>query len=144
MKISLEKPPCYEEANTLFNLEALKMGTIFTYGDTLYNPSLIRLTEDLMEHESVHMKQQAFNDTVAKLWWQRYLGDPDFRLSQEVEAYGRQFKFLCKVHKDRNHQTRLLYVLAGHLSSPMYGDIITKSDAVKAIQNESKKCYNSP
>lgn len=134
MKISLEKPPCYEEANKFFKLEELNLGTIFTYGDTLYNPNNVQLTQDLIVHEMVHAEQQAHSDTGGKLWWQMYLADPDFRLKQEAEAYSAQYKFICKNVKDRNARTRVLYQLARQLSGKMYGEIVSHSEAMRLIK----------
>lgn len=134
MKISLEKPPCYEEANKFFKLEELNLGTIFTYGDTLYNPNNVPLTQDLIVHEMVHSEQQAHSDTGGKLWWQMYLADPEFRLKQEIEAYGAQYRYICTIQKDRNAQARTLHKLSKMLAGPMYGTITSSSEASKLIR----------
>ncbi len=135
MKISISKPPCWDEANKLFRLEELNMGTIFCYGSTIYNPFNIEISDDLIVHEETHSKQQGGNDTGAKLWWRAFIDDVGFRLEQEVEAYHAQYKFLCRKKKDRNAQARMLNTLAGQLSSPMYGGIITHTAAMTAIRN---------
>lgn len=137
MRITYEKPPIYDEANAFFKLEELNLGTIFTYGSTIFNPFRGELTQDLIVHESVHMEQQGHDDTVAKLWWQRYFLDPEFRLSQEVEAYGAQYKYLCTIFKDRNRQARHLQSLAQMLAGPMYGGIITVNEARKLIREHA-------
>lgn len=139
MRTSIEKPPIWEEANAFFRLEELKLGTIFTYGDTIYNPFNVELTQDLIVHEEVHMAQQNNDPTVAKLWWQRYMADPAFRLQQEVEAYGAQYRFICWTVKDRNAQARQLFQLAGFLSGPMYGSVTSQREAMSAIRVASKK-----
>lgn len=134
MKISNEKPPIYDEANALFRLDELKLGTIFTYGDTLYNPSNMPISEDLVEHEMTHAHQQQHDETVAGLWWKRYIDDPQFRLDQEVEAYAQQYKFLCKTQKDRNKRARMLHQIATMLSGPMYGNIVTHTEAMRRVR----------
>lgn len=138
MKISQEKPPCYDAANELFKLEELNMGTIFTYGDTLYNPSNVVLTQDLLVHEEIHSHQQENNDTVAKLWWQRYVTDPAFRVEQEAAAYGAQWVYLCRQSRDRNKRAQILHTLAGQFASPMYGRTVTHTTAMRLIREHAK------
>lgn len=134
MKISNEKPPIWDEANAFFKLEELNLGTVFTFADTLYNPSDVPLSQDLIEHEMTHMHQQEQDPTVAKLWWQRYIADSVFRLDQEVEAYGRQYHHLRKNYKDRNKLAKMLWNMATALSGPMYGKIVTHSEAMRRIR----------
>lgn len=138
MQISNEKPPCWEEANKLFKLEELDLGTVFTYGDTLYNPSNVPISQDLFAHEETHGHQQEHNDTVAGLWWKRYIADPAFRLDQEVEAYGAQYAFLCQREKDRNKRAQMLWRIATALAGPMYGNIVTHSEAMRRIRECAK------
>lgn len=135
MKIIIDKPPIWEEANKLFKLEELNLGTVFTYGDTLYNPFGADLSDDLIAHEEQHAKQQQHDDTCAKLWWKRYIEDPEWRLSQELEAYGAQYKCICRQQKDRNKQAKKLWELATILSGPMYGNMIQHGVAVQQIRN---------
>lgn len=138
MNLSNTKPPCYDEANAFFELEKLKLGTIFTYGDTLYNPDNLEIAQDLIVHESVHAEQQGHDDTVAKLWWQRYLADPDFRLDQEAEAYAAQYDYLCTLHKDKNARYRILLRLTKMLAGPMYKLEMSTADVMTKIREKSK------
>lgn len=124
-------PPNYEEIKKHFDL---KKDTIFTYGETIYNPDNGKIDLPLMMHELVHVRQQ--HQYGVEKWWSRYLRDMDFRLSQEVEAYQVQYKEGKRVIKDRNQQARFLSVLASALSGKMYGDIISYSEALKAIREE--------
>lgn len=89
MKVIDGYPPNYEEIKIIF--PALPRGTAFCYGDTIYNPSGREILPDKDLHEQVHSGQQG-SDPEA--WWSRYLTDPEFRLSQELEAYGTQFAFV--------------------------------------------------
>lgn len=139
MQIINDKPPMYEEANKLFRLDELKLGTIFAYGDTIYNPFKVELTQDLLVHEMVHSDQQGHNATVAKLWWMLFLGDPEFRVSQEVEAYAAQWSFLCAMTKDRERRAKFLYSFGSMLSGPMYGSVISRTEAMKRIREKAGK-----
>lgn len=145
MKIIIAKPPIWEEANKLFKLQELGLGVIFTYGDIIYNPFNIFVTTDLVAHESVHAEQQQHNETCAKLWWKRYIEDPEFRIQQESAAYHAQYKCLCKQHKDRNVRARKLYMLADQLSGPIYGNSVTHSEAMARIRDgkTSLRGYNA-
>lgn len=130
MNVSFEKPPIYDEAVKLFKLTP-EQGTIFTYGDTVYNPWKIEIPDHLQVHEEVHMVQQGKDPAR---WWKKYFADTDFRLSQELEAYRKQYKFACKHIKDRNAQSRFLWDLAEMLASPMYGNLISFQEALGKIR----------
>ena len=131
-----EQPPFYDELGKTFRLSE---GTIFTFGDVIYNPSGNPISKPLYKHEEQHSKQQGGNP---KEWWARYIKDPDFRLSQEVSAYQVQYKESKKHIKDRNELHRYLRRLASDLSSPLYGDCISFSEAYDAIKRD--KLYEFP
>lgn len=129
--------------DTLFNFPLLKetinkfklsqeqvFKTIFTYGDTIY--SLNDLSFGLIAHEITHVFQQT--EMGAEKWWDKYFKDKDFRLSQEVEAYRRQYQ----VYKNNNEVTAYDYLnqMARDLSSKMYGEIISFEEAKKLISNK--------
>ena len=137
MKISYSKPPIWDEANKLFKLEELGLGTVFTYGDTLYNPFGADLSKDLIAHEEQHAKQQSHDETCAKLWWRRYIDDVDFRIEQELEAYGAQYQCTCRILKDRNKRAKKLWELATIFSGPMYGNVIDHAAAMSRIRTVS-------
>ena len=136
MKVAITTPPNIDEINKVLTVDLAK--TIFTYGDCIFNPSNLPLTQDLIIHEMQHAKQQAQNETVAKLWWMRYLTDPWFRVTQEAEAYGAQYRYICTQVKDPNQQLKYRMELAGHLSSAMYGNAISKSEAMILIRKHAK------
>lgn len=133
MKIVKDYPPNYKLIVLAFKL---KPGVIFTYGDTIYNPSGAIIDIPLMKHEEVHMRQQA--EYGPEKWWGRYLIDNDFRFAQEIEAYQEQFRWIKKVVKDKNRLVFYLEQLAGFLSSEQYGSIVTKSQAMEAIRSDRK------
>lgn len=132
MKIINDYPPIWKEASEKFDLTGKK--PIFAYGDCIYNPFNVQINQDLIEHEMVHMKQQGGTQIGAKLWWIRYLGDTEFMLSQEVEAYHVQYVFMKKFTKDRNQQFKYLHACAQQLSSKMYGNSISLQEAMNRIK----------
>lgn len=140
MKIIYERPPVYDDIIKA----GLKPGpdTVFAYGNAIYNPNNVPITPDLEVHEGVHIKQQS--NYPEGWWWRKYLDDAKFRLEQEIEAYQAQYIFICKVVKDRNRQHQILSKIAGFLASPMYGNLITHSEAIEIIkQNRPKVLHGS-
>jgi len=131
MKISFEYPPIYEEANKAFKLTGRE---VFTYGDTIYNPSKVDIPDHLLIHEETHGRQHNHNEEVAIAWWCLYLADPQFRVNQEIEAYHEQYKFICTKIKDKNARFRNLHMLAQFMCSPMYGQCISYTDAIRRIR----------
>ena len=131
MKIINEYPPIYDAI--LSAGMHPNPSTIYAYGDAIYAPHVDPVPPDLIAHESAHCRQQG-NDPDG--WWSRYLDDPYFRIDQEAEAYAAQYDYVCQhMVKDRNARARFLQRLAGSLSSPIYGSVITQSSALEAIRN---------
>lgn len=135
MQIKKEFPPIYDSL--------LKAGmqpsdkTVYTYGDTIYNPGGHEIPMDLKIHEETHGEQQG-NDPDK--WWDRYLQDPYFRIQEETVAYGRQYAYACKhIIKDRNKQVQFLMMIADVLSGPIYGNMIGKNAAVRMIKEKSNQ-----
>lgn len=121
MKLSNRIPPIYFTLKKKFNVNWDK-GVIITYGDTVY--CKYPLSDDLIVHEQTHIKQQL--DYGVEKWWDRYLIDKDFRLSQELEAYKNQANFL-KGNKERIEK------ILKDISSSMYGNMITYEEARQLI-----------
>lgn len=129
MKISHDYPPNIEAIRKVFDIKD-RNDIVFTYGDTIHNPSKGKLTDSLIAHELVHTGQQALEPDK---WWEKYLEDPAFRLSQEVEAYQEQYRFFISRYKDRNRRAVFLYKIASDLSGKMYGNMIEYRKAVELI-----------
>ena len=108
--------------------------TVFAYGDVIYNPARVEIPDHLFVHEGTHLDQHQHDDHVASIWWKRYIADPAFRLEQEVEAYRAQYKFICSKVKDKNARFRNLHIIATDLSGPMYGRVISYTDALRRIR----------
>lgn len=138
VKIKNEKPPIYENACAAFRINPKT--TIFTYGDTIYNPNNLNLSDDIIAHERVHIEQQKANDKDAQIWWTKFLQDPEFRLSQELEAYAKQYNFICQ-RKTQNKQIRfnVLKRYAEILSGGLYGNCVSFYRAMQIIREEAEK-----
>lgn len=154
MKIKYELPPIWDNVCVAFDVNPGT--TLFTYGDTIYNPGAVEpIPDHLVVHEEVHAEQQNCKYVIKKssvgfsttpieikkmtpeLWWGKFLRDPVFRLDQEAQAYGAQYAFMCKTNKDRNHRYKTLWYLAGILSGSLYGNCTSRQEAVKLIQKFS-------
>ena len=132
VKISTQKPPDWilKSVKELFDVD-WESGVIFTYGNTISN-STGEMTEDLLIHEGNHIKQQ--EKIGADVWWKRYLEDSQFRFDQELECYRKQYQWVLKNVKSRNEVFRCLFHYAKSLSGPIYGNLKSYNDCVKAIK----------
>jgi hypothetical protein len=130
MKIVYGYPPNYGDIASAFNIESNE-GVIFTYGDELYIPGgkKIVLDKPLLKHEEVHARQQ--NAMGIEDWWGRFLHEPDFRLSQELEAYREQYKHMAGLAPEK--RAGYLNHIATDLSGDIYGNMITYDQAVAII-----------
>lgn len=128
MKIdNVNNPPNLQKLIDIFGINYNK-GIIVTYGDTIY--CKYQLSPNKIAHESIHIKQQG-NDPEA--WWNKYYIDKQFRLTQELEAYKAELPIIKQV-KDRNLRYKIIDKNARDLSSSMYGNIITYSQALKELK----------
>lgn len=126
-KLSNEKPPIYDRCVEKFGIDWHT--TIFAFGDTIHAQYPHRLSKDIIEHEKVHLKQQNGNPID---WWEKYFEDNEFRLSQEIPAYKRQYRVL-REYADRNDVARCVDFWASNLSGKGYGYLIDKQEAIKLI-----------
>lgn len=140
MTVVAERPPEWIMAGCLDKFRVNVERTFWTYGDVIYNPGGIEIPDHIVAHEEQHMRQQAEYRMDEDLdmanmgalgtaeepfqgkdaWWKQYLVDPRFRLEQEAEAYGAQYRFFCERQKDRNRRYRFLHELGAQLSGPLY------------------------
>lgn len=125
MKFSIDKPPrkLYEICQKKFGVDWEK-GLAFTYGDTIYCTA-IPLPDDVKIHESVHIKQQAL--CGENFWWDMYLSDDAFRLSQEVEAYKEQLFFIDQTYNRKERRNKRKFI--ENCLVTMYGDVCTQKQA---------------
>lgn len=134
MQILTEKPPEWIMTGCLNNFRLDLNTTLWTYEDAIYNPGGFEVSDDLLAHEQTHMVQQAKYEGGAEAWWKEYLVNSQFRLEQEMQAYGIQYAFFCSKVKDRNKQTKFLWRLSDILSGPLYQVAISSQEARKGIK----------
>lgn len=134
MIIKHELPPEWIMQGCMSQFRISTNHTVWTYGDTIYNPGGINMPEDLIAHESTHAVQQENYEGGKDAWWKRYLIDADFRAEQEAQAYGVQYASFCSTNKDRNRRALFLNTIAGTLSGPLYQVAMNKAQASKYIK----------
>lgn len=115
--------PYLKEFKELFSINEEEVA--FPYKGKIYSNK--ELTEDLVEHEKVHFKQQ--EEMGADEWVKEYLANPSFRVKMEVEAYKHQLSLI----RDRNMKEAIRIQIAKALSSPMYGNVLTYKEAYSKI-----------
>ena len=130
MKIIEYYPPNYEAICEAIPSVRDKKDVVFTYGDTIYNPYGGEIQDHLDLHESTHERQQGA--IGVEEWWNKYLSDKKFRLEQEIEAYHIQYQFVFKEY-GRAVATNFLREIANDLSGGMYGNVLDRKQARKAI-----------
>jgi hypothetical protein len=104
---------------------AINENIIFAYNDIIYTN--FELPEHLIIHEKTHLKQQ--QKIGLDKWVDSYLGDNDFRMKVEIEAYRNQLKSV----KDRNQRNLLKISCARDLSSTLYDNITSYENAIKYL-----------
>lgn len=137
MKIIKAYPPNIKEIERVFG-PAIK-GNIYAYGDVLYNPDDVEITEPFRIHELTHIAQQ---NGQPQRWWKKYMYSKEFMIEQEVEAYSNQFNCYRTHRKDGNSRVKYLHRLALTLASPVYGNAITFSEALKKIKTHADSGYS--
>lgn len=136
MQVIYEKPPNYNEILAAFPAIAGKQ-MFFAFGDKIYAPHRPRtISRDLQVHESAHGVRQ-FQMGVLK-WWDHYLLDTEFRLAEEVIAYGAQYAELCKIEPSRHARRGNLVILATQLASPIYGNLVSRDKAKRLIADAAE------
>lgn len=130
MELVYDYPPNYKEIAEAFNIKDNE-AVIFTYGNQLFVPSGKDVTKDkpLMKHEAVHARQQT--ELGIEKWWDRFLVDPMFRMSQELEAYREQYRAMGNLPISK--RVGYLNHIARDLSGEMYGNIMSFNEAVTVI-----------
>lgn len=127
MKVLTLFPPNYGAINKAFNIRGKPV--IFTYGQTIFNPSRIKITPELMVHEEVHCRQQGSDPDT---WWLDYIDNAEFRLREELEAHRAEYAFM-RAQLDGKAVSRALHLIASRLCSPMYGGMIDYDEAARRI-----------
>lgn len=115
--------PLLQEYSKVFNINEK---TIFAYDDIIFsnNP----LSPDLLVHEERHLAQQ--KRYGLDTWVKNFLEDPRYRLEMELDAYKKQLESI----KDRNFRDAIRRESAKNLSSSLYGEIISYSEAFTLLK----------
>ncbi len=135
MKVVNDFPPRYAEMVKRF--PGITARAVFAYGDTLYNPAGGPVDDALMAHEETHAGRQV-DVGGPSVWWDCYMNDIDFLISEEALAYGAQARFVARTLKDRNMRFRYLAELARTFSGPLYGNVIDFDTALILIKKTAK------
>jgi hypothetical protein len=127
-------PPNIDAIRAKFPLVSDRRGLLFTYGTSLHNPDGVDVPNHLIEHESVHVRQQREVGGPEK-WWELYLTDQTFRLRQEMEGCIVEYLTFCAGPPPRNRRARFAHLdtIAERLSSGIYGYMIRRQAAKSAI-----------
>ena len=128
----LEFPPIYAEIAAVFRLHEYR-DIVFSFGPQLYNPYGISVQGDIIAHEAVHGARQGDNPQDTLDWWQRYMKDPAFRLSEEIYAHRAEYRWL-REHGDRHQRRGAGKRVATKLASPLYGKLLSVAMARKILE----------
>jgi hypothetical protein len=103
---------------------------LFCYGNVVYSVQGGKLSAPLRAHEAVHSVRQG-SDPAG--WWRKYLADPEFRLAEEVPAHQAEYTEFCKNEMRDKARFSFLVNCAQRLSGPLYGSLITFTEARRMI-----------
>ena len=67
----------------------------------------------------------------------RYWLSPKFRLQMELEAYQKEYAYICSITPEREQRLHYLEALAEDLSSPLYGSLMSKVEAEDLISQRN-------
>ena len=127
-------PPLYEEIAAVFRIHE-RRDIVFSFGPCLYNPHQVEIPTDIVAHEAIHGMRQGSGDDILD-WWKRYMEDPTFRLVEEAHAHRVEYRWLLE-HGTRRERRRALKRVAAKLASPLYGGLVTSSEARKLLKADS-------
>lgn len=130
MKISTEKPACWDRLEKQFNVR-WESGIIVTYDGVIHTQSGV-LAPDFLAHELVHVKQQEGKNPEEFL--ERFLTDRDFRLEMELPAYRVQVAFLrATIVHDPDELFVRIHKLAKNMAAN-YDNMVTLEQAIILLQ----------
>lgn len=141
MRIVYGFPPNYDQIVRTFNIKDHE-NVIFTYGDELFVPAgnRIQIDKPLMRHEQTHARQQ--RAMGIEEWWSQFLIDPQFRLSQELEAYREQYRAMSGLTPQQREG--YLTHISNDLGGEIYGNIMTPEQARAVITEGIFIRYKQP
>ncbi len=107
-------------------------GGVVTVGSRIYSRD--EIGPGVLAHELTHVRQQTPGRWRTIAYIVRYSLSRKYRLKAEVEAYRAQFRTMQDFVKDRNEQAKILAVLAGGLSGPLYKNLVSKEEAMELLR----------
>jgi len=138
MKIIRAYPPIYSTLVTHFPIKG-KQNILYAWGDTIFNPSGHPVPQWLHDHEAVHGQRQLAIAAAAPFsapiyrWWDQYIMDTQFRLSEEILAHRAEWKSFVKHNLTLGKQEDYLRGMVERLSGPLYGKVISPKAALQEI-----------
>lgn len=123
-------PPNFAAIHKAFNVRGKPI--IYAYGDTIYNPQRIKVSDHLIAHEGVHATRQRLMGGPEK-WWERYIADPQFRLAEEVPAHAAEYAYFSQRMPHGSRLDDISYEIAHRLASPLYGSLVGIDEARRLI-----------
>lgn len=129
MNIVIGHPPIIDEIDAKFHVK--HKAVIYAWGDTIYNPTDTPIRPELIAHEKVHGTRQRGNP---KAWWRKYIASVQFRLDEEILAHRAEYEYLIDNAPTRQVRRSALKYVAKRLAAPLYGHIITVSQAKRVLR----------
>ncbi len=132
-QIIYDYPPMIEEIDAKFHVMGKKV--IYSWGDKLYNPNKLHVTDALANHEAFHGDRQI--ECGVEEWWKLYIADKDFRMGEEVFAHAIEY-YTMSLDQSLNRKQRrsALPLIAKKLAGPLYGNMMSVSEAMRMIKRE--------
>lgn len=133
LEILIARPPdeIYEACDAAFHIRG-RRGVIWTVGPRLYNPDNIYIDPPLRAHEEVHSRRQIASGDVEG-WWRDYLADKEFRFCEELLAHQEEWRVVRDTVPRRQQRRQALGYITTRLSSSLYGNLVTKTEAKRLI-----------
>jgi hypothetical protein len=127
MKIIEDFPPNYDRLVSVFPIGNT---VIFAWGEIIFNPNRIDIPPSLIAHEEAHGARQLKDVTG---WWDQYIEDINFRLSEEVVAHAAEYAYLLE-HGNRRERRAAMKIVSEKLAAPLYGQMISRREAESIIK----------
>ncbi len=134
IEVKNEFPPNYDTITSFFPVDKQ---TVYAFGSCIYNPHKLKIPLDIEIHEAVHIERQKQFQSPFQ-WWNEYCINKEFRLLEEIEAYGKQYYFLKRHLPSKGHE-EALREMSNQLSSPLYKLDITNYQAQTFIRHKAKQ-----
>lgn len=135
-EVVISYPPIIDDIVKVFPSVKQTRGVIFSWGAQVFNPDNIHITNSLLEHEWVHRQRQTENEDSILKWWELYLTDMEFRLNEEILGHKAELKHELWLIKDRNRRNMIMHHIAARLAGPIYGNIISLSEAKRRLSKD--------